>query len=303
MSNEELVAAIQAGATERMGELWEQVKGLVAWKARHIMTALDLRGNPCGVEQEDLMQSGYLALVKAVDTYEQAEGAFSTWLIYHLKNTFAEVTGYRTQQGRNEPLNNSFSLDKNVDDEADGTPLGEFISDPKAAATIEAVEDREYHRQLHDALEIALGAVPENYGEVLRLRYYQDMTLEECGGVLGVGAGRVRQMENKGLRFLQEPKNAACLRPFFDFNFFCYTGMGAFLNSGMSVQERYLIAEEEQQRKAEARRRKRERRRREEKARDNCEITMDRLMADVNAKIAAMTPEEKRALLEKYGYA
>ena len=30
MSNEELVAVIQAGAEERMGELWEQVKGLVA---------------------------------------------------------------------------------------------------------------------------------------------------------------------------------------------------------------------------------------------------------------------------------
>ena len=58
MSNEDLVAVIQAGAADRMVELWEQTKGLIAFKARHIMTALELRGNPCGVELEDLMQSG-----------------------------------------------------------------------------------------------------------------------------------------------------------------------------------------------------------------------------------------------------
>ena len=41
MSNEELVAAIQAGE-DRMGELWEQVERLVQWKANRIMTALKL---------------------------------------------------------------------------------------------------------------------------------------------------------------------------------------------------------------------------------------------------------------------
>ncbi len=302
MSNEELVAVIQAGATERMGELWEQVCGLVKWKANRVMTAME--GCPGrGVEFDDLYQSGYPAMVAAVESYDPAAGAFSSWLVYHLKNAFAEVTGYRTKKGRFEPLNNALSMDRPLTDEADSGLFGDFIPDQRAAATLEAVEDREYRRQLHDALEIALGAVPENYGEVLRLRYYQNMTLEECGGVLGVGAERVRQMENKGLRFLRQPKNAACLRPFFDFNFFCYTGMSAFLNSGMSVQERYLIAEEEQQRNAEVRRQKQEQRRWEEKARHDFEITMDQLMADVNARISAMTPEEKRALLEQYGFA
>ena len=278
MSNEDLVAAIQAGE-DRCGELWEQVCGLVKWKANHIMTATEgFLGR--GVEFDDLYQSGYLAMVAAVESYDPAAGAFSTWLVYHLKTVFAEVVGYRTKTGRNEPLNNSLSLDKPLTNEADGALVGDFIPDLGAAATLEAVEEREYQRQLHEALETALGAVPGNCGEVLRLRYYQDMTLEECGGVLGVGAERVRQMENKGLRFLRQSKNAACLRPFFDFNFFCCTGMGAFLQTGMSIQERYLIAEEEQQRKEEARRQKREQQRREKKARDDYEITMDQLKAD-----------------------
>lgn len=302
MSNEELVAVIQGGATERMGELWEQVSGLVKWKANHVMTAME--GCPGrGVEFDDLYQSGYPAMVAAVESYDPAAGAFSTWLVYHLKNAFAEATGYRTKKGRLDPLNSAVSMDKPLTDEADSSLFGDFIPDQRAAATLEAVEDREYQKQLHDALEIALGAVPENYGEVLRLRYYQDMTLEECGGVLGVGAERVRQMENKGLRFLRQPKNAACLRPFFDFNFFCYTGMSAFLNSGMSVQERYLVIEEEAQERENRRRQEQESRRQKEKIQSQVRDTIDRINQEAQERVARMTPEEKRALLEKYGYA
>ena len=93
MSSEELVVKIQAGAVELMGQLWEQVERLVKWKAKRIMTVLE--GCPGrGVEFEDLYQSGYLAMVAAVNTYDPAAGgAFSTWLMYHLKTAFAEATG------------------------------------------------------------------------------------------------------------------------------------------------------------------------------------------------------------------
>lgn len=247
MSNEELVAVIQAGAPERMGELWEQVCGLVKWKANQVMTAME--GCPGrGVEFDDLYQSGFPAMVAAVESYDPAAGAFSTWFIYHLKTAFAEATGYRTKKGRLDPINNALSLDKPLTDDADSDLFGEFIPDQRAAATLEAIEDREYQKQLHDALEIALGAVPENYGEVLRLRYYQDMTTKECGEAMGIDAEKVRQLEDKALDTLRRPKNAACLRSFVDFNFYCSTGMTAFTHTGMSVQERYLLAMEEKQR-------------------------------------------------------
>lgn len=42
MSNEELVAAIQAGDQNRMGELWEQTERFIAWKARRVMTTLEV---------------------------------------------------------------------------------------------------------------------------------------------------------------------------------------------------------------------------------------------------------------------
>ena len=114
MSNEELAIAIQQGEEGRTLELWEQVNGLVKRKAMQIMTALQLSGNPRGVEFDDLYQTGYLAMVAAVETYSPERGAFSTWFMFHLKTAFAEATGYRTKNGRCEPLNTAASLDRPV---------------------------------------------------------------------------------------------------------------------------------------------------------------------------------------------
>jgi len=299
VSNEELVAEIQAGAVELMSQLWEQVEGLVKWKAKRIMTALE--GSPGrGVEFDDLYQSGYLAMVAAVNTYDpSAGGAFSTWLMYHLKNAFAEATGYRTKSGQNEPLNNSFSLDKTVDDEADGTTFGEFIPDPKAAATMLCVEERVWLEQLHEALEAALAAIPEKYADVMRLRHYQGLTLADVGEIRGTSPERIRQMENKAIRQLRKPSLACHLRPFYDFDFYCGTGYGAFRHSGMSIQDRYLIMEEEHKERQSSRLRKD----RENEIRNSVSAMIESITAETEARVAAMTPEEKRALLEQYGYA
>lgn len=298
MSNEELVAEIQAGAVDRMGELWGQVERLVKWKANHIMTALE--GCPGrGVEFEDLHQSGYLAMVTAVNTYDPAAGgAFSTWFMYHLKKAFAEATGYRTQKGREEPLNHALRLETPLNDDANAGVFGDVIQDPKGMATLEAVEEREYHKQLHEALEAALAGVPKKYADVLRMKYYQGLTLSEIGEKFAVAAERVRTMENKGIRILRQPKTASQLYAFLDFDFYCGTGLGAFQNSGMSIQERYLVREEECKERQSSRHRKA----RENEIRNAVSAMMDSITADAEARVATMTQEEKRALLEKYGY-
>ena len=245
MSNEELVAAIQAGATESMERLWDQVKGLVVWKAQHIMTALDLRGTLCGVEMEDLVQSGYIAVVEAVHYYTPESGtAFSTCLINRLKTVFAEATGYRTQRKRNDPINTAFSLDKPLTDEADSALFGDLIPDPKAAATMLSIEEKLWQEQLHEALDAALATLPEQSAEILRLRHYQGFTLADTGKIHGTTPERIRQMETTAIRQLRKPSIARHLRPFYDFDFYCCTGLGAFRNTGISIQERYIFNRE-----------------------------------------------------------
>lgn len=136
--------------------------------------------------------------------------------------------------------------------------------------------------------------MPGNCREVIRLRYYRDMTLADCGQMLGVTPESVRKMECCGLRFLRKPKNAATLYSFYDFNFYACTGSGAFSHSGMSVQERYLIVEEERRTRAEQRRAEKQ-----AQGQNAVEIATQR----AEERLAAMTPEEKAQLLAAYGYA
>lgn len=297
VSNEELVAKIQAGSVELMSELWERVERLVKWKAKRIMTVLE--GCPGrGVEFEDLYQSGYLAMVEAVDTYDPVTGAsFCTWLMYHLKTVFAEVTGYRTQKGRQEPLNNYLSLDTPLTDDADSDDLMDIIADPTGQNGLVSAEESLYREQLQEAIGAALSTVPEQYREILRLRYWENMTLAEVGELRGVGYERVRQMESKAIRQLQKPGVACHLRPFLDFDFYCGTGLGAFQYTGMSIQERYLVLEDERKEREVARRRKA----REKEISNAVSDMMESITADIEARVAAMTPEEKARLLKLHG--
>lgn len=253
MSNEELVAGIQAGE-DRMGELWAHVEKLVMWKAHRVMAVLDGRG---GVEFDDLYQSGYPALVAAVDSYKPECGAFSTWLGYHLKTAFADATGYRSKKQQQDPIHRATSLDMPLTDETDSDDLMAITPDPAGMNGLEAAEEAIYRQQLHDALEAALDAIPEDCGEILRQRYYEGRTLADLAEVHGVTPERVRKKEYEAIRHLRRPKAACHLRPFYDFDFYCGTGLGAFQHTGMSIQERYLVIEEERRERAERERRSR----------------------------------------------
>lgn len=296
MSNEELVILIQSGERERLAELWEQVERLVWRMANHVMIALD----GCGkVEIDDLYQSGYPALVAAVDSYNPQSAAFSTWFVYHLKTAFAEATGYRTMTQKQDPLRFADSLDRPLTDEKDSDTAGSLIPDPRIQRKLEAIEDGVYREQLHNALDEAMATLPDQAAEVLRMRYYQDMTLAEIGEQKGTTAERVRRIESKAFTQLHKPRVLRTLWPFYDFNFYCGTGLGTFRRSGASIQEQYLLIQEE--------RLERENRRIQQKARRQAEAAIKEITESAEraaqARVASMTPEEKARLLEKYGLA
>lgn len=231
MSIEELVAAVQAGDHGLMEELWSAVVNLVKWKAKRIITSLELLSSSRRVEFDDLVQSGYFALVAALETYKPECGTFPSWLMYYLQTAFADAAGYRTKHGQAQ--NRVDSLDRPLTNDENSGPLGDFVPDHEAAAAIENVEEREYLEQLHKALESALAAIPEQYSKIIHLRYLQNQSLSEAGVTVGVSAERVRQLEANGLKILRQPETAANLIPFYDFDYYLGTGIGAFQRSGL----------------------------------------------------------------------
>lgn len=244
MSNEDLVLAIQNGE-DRMEELWQQTERLVRWKAKRIMTTLNGRG---GVEFDDLYQSGYPALVEAVRTYRSEHGSFATWYMFFLKTAFAETGGYRTKAAHNEPLNRSFSLDAPISEDDDGTMI-ELIADPAGQQGQDNVEESLWHQQLHQAVETVFKELPPQYREVMEKRYFEGLSRDEVAEDLKVSSERIRQIEQKGIRILRKPGVVCHLKPFYEFDYYCGTGLSTYRRKGLSVQEQYMIIREEQEKR------------------------------------------------------
>ena len=251
MSNEELALAIQSGETERMGELWEQVEKFIAWNAQRVMPTL---GESPTIEVSDLVQSGYFALVAAVKSYNAAGGPFLKWLKLYLKTAFAETAGYRTTKMQNDPMRYAMSMDFPISEDSDST-FGDVVPDPNAGIPMDTVENDLWNKQLHEALDAALDAIPPQYSDVVRMRFYEGKALDEISQEIKVSKERVRQLENKGIKMLRGSEHACNLYPFYEFDFYCGTGLQTFKNRGMSVQEQYLIIMENRRQRAENKRR------------------------------------------------
>ena len=243
MSNEEMVAAIQEGNTALLESLWNQMQRMVYTFACRHYTATQGRG---GVTVEDLVQVGYLAMVDAVPRYDPAEAAFSTYLVQYLRKHFQEASGrlYQDKKGALKPkdaLNTSLSLNITVDDDEE-TELMEITADHTAG--LESTEEAIWREQLRGVVEEVLQELPEEQTEVLRHRFWNQQTYEQIAGNMGSNTSAVIGAEHKALRMLRQSRHRKRLMPFYDFNYYSGTGLGAFKSSGASVQERYLIRQE-----------------------------------------------------------
>ena len=241
MTNEDIVIMIQAGDTGLYADLWQNIERLVRWKAQRVISAIANRG---GAEFDDLYQSGYLAMVAAVDTYDPDSGSFAGWLMLHLKKAFAETTGTRSQKQARDPLHSALSLDYPLTDDSNADELQEIIPDPVAELPMQGVDERIYQQQLRNALETALDRLPDKQRDTLRKKYLEGIPVEQIAIDSGSTRQSVWQSEKSGLRQLRHPANAKLLRPFYDFDYYGAVGLSAFKHSGMSIQERYLIEKE-----------------------------------------------------------
>lgn len=243
MTNEELVVLIQAGERDRLPELWEQVERFVARQANRLLIALGDRAAVYGLEFDDLYNSGYIALVRAVELYDPEPGMpFIGLLALCLKTAFAETGGWRTS--KRDPLTKSTSLDAPVKagaDDGDKATFGDFIPDTRALQELQDVEEREYQEQLHAALERALGTLEADEEATIRARYYQGRTLEEIGP-------KARYLVPKALTKLRNRTQVRSeLEQFIEQRtpYYLRVGVQTFQNTGESAVERIFFKREQ----------------------------------------------------------
>lgn len=202
MTNEQLVERIQAGEREWLLELWQQVRQLVGKYARRWAA-----GGRNGVETEDLVQTGFIAVLRAADTFDaSAVCAFTTWLGIYLKQEFTQATGQRTKRDRMDPLQTAKSLDIPLTDEWDSDPLSALIPDPAAEAAMQSVEERDWAEHRRAAVEAAIATLSEEQQSAIRKRYYEVQLL--C-------PGQTRYQDSKvyaaALKLLRHPSRSRAL--------------------------------------------------------------------------------------------
>ena len=243
MSNDELVAAIQAGERDKLEDLWAQVERFVRRQAYR-------RATDGAVDHEDLYQSGFLALVKAAESYDPGRGmSFLGWLDYHLTTAFNEAQNYLSDRQRHDPMHRADSLDRPLGEDADSDTLGDITADPDGSQGLEEAEDRLWREELHTALERALEGLPEAEGDALRRRYFTGQTLAQAARETGVSIERVRQRENHGLRALRHPKVSRPLREFIT-PYYLHVGVSRFNTTGMSAVEEIVFRLDRERSKA-----------------------------------------------------
>lgn len=240
MTNEELATAIQAGESNLLPELWEQVERFISQQAGKRASALNGYG---GVTEEDLYQCGYFALLAAVKTFTPEKGKFIGWLAFALKSAFAEAAGHRGKKYN--PLDVAISLDVPLDNEDGGSAvLSDLQVDDSAQQDFEDAEHKIWLEQLHRAMEDALSQLPEDSEGIIKARYYEKCTLADVASSAGVSIEAIRGRIRKALFQLRKNK---CLRRFVEYHtsYYLHVGVTSFKSTNISSTERIVLEREQ----------------------------------------------------------
>jgi len=106
------------------------------------------------------------------------------------------------------------SLEAPLNDDEDESELGNFIEDKDKPTPQQSI----YSKLLSEKIEEVLDSLPSREAHILRMRFGLEnghyYTLEEVGKKFGLTRERIRQIENKALRRLRQPRRSDQLREY-----------------------------------------------------------------------------------------
>lgn len=197
MTNEELCEVIQNGSKDQVAQLWHQVKGWIRAKAVSFHVT---KGRERGLTVEDLQQTGFLAMLDAVDHYDQSRGTFLNCLTWYLQSHFYLAAGLRTEKQVCDPINSPTSIYQSLDEDGDIS-----IIDLQRAPCdgIEEVENRIYNEQLRADLLCALSRLPEQQGHVIQQHHLEGRKLSDIAAEMDTTQDKLRRAESTAFRSLR----------------------------------------------------------------------------------------------------
>ena len=224
-----LIAAAQDGDLQAREQLVVENTGLVNMAARKFMSS--------GLEFEDLMQIGFIGLIKAIDRFDQSFGVmFST---YAVPMIVGEIRRFLRDEGKikiSRQLKQDVKVLKEKEEEflhrcGRSPRLSELaemmersaeevvqIMEAKNIMTgIASIDDENFipapgtfvsdeseakNAELID-LKDSIGSLGEKERQVIVFRYFEDMTQQQTGERLGISQVQVSRIEKKVLAALR----------------------------------------------------------------------------------------------------
>lgn len=198
MTNEELVKIYQDGDKSAIDELIERNRGIIYKLVNeYYISKTNL------IDKEDLMQEGFIGLIKAVQNYDlnnEKRAQFITYAVYWIN---AKISRYIIQKGSSEET--SINICIKEDSEAE---LQDFIEDKNNS--FENIEDQIYHKELRAELEEVMNkANTLKEREILKFCYGwdngRDMSQIEIGEIYGISRQAIQQIESKAISWYGIP--------------------------------------------------------------------------------------------------
>ena len=175
-----------------------------SWLLTQAERLLGSHGHP---DRDDLVQEGYIAMWRALDTYDEAKGALAGWLTYRARMRMLECIQQRQwtgkpahRDGRHKVEGPAFidSLDRELHGDRDGGQTRVTVAD--IVAGVEYLEGTElaYH---HGEIMAALEALTPAQRKYVEAKFWHGMSESEIKAeVFGYDAGSLWRSQKNGAR-------------------------------------------------------------------------------------------------------
>ena len=242
MSNEELAIKAKDGDQTAVETLWEQVQRFAKMRAGQFFRKHSAVCAP-SYELDDLIQSSFVALTRAVHFFKPDQGTFLTIFDYCLKTAFNEVAGFNHWS---DAFLYATSLDSPAGEEEDSASIVEFVPDPNSGPEEIALQEL-WISQLHEKLEEAMDCLSPDQNEILHRRYFCCETQTSIAESHGCTSSAIQAKESAALGHLRKQRQILGLDEFIDerTNFYLKVGVGAFSRTNTSAVEKIVLRREE----------------------------------------------------------
>lgn len=155
--------------------------------------------------KEELIAEGNIALWKAYERYDESQGTFHSYAISYIRGSMLKYLTEKSRtikvpsyQQNNEELkkyNYTKSLDQMNEDGVNMYDAEDIVED-------ESLDDAQ--ELIRSVLRNNISKLKESYQNILKMRYFEDMTFNEIAEIVGVSKQAIDQQHKLAIKKLKE---------------------------------------------------------------------------------------------------